>query len=438
MQMKRVLAFLLAASLLLMPLAATAAGDNKSLSVLWASTGYGNYADYTAERLKELYGLDITLEYNAKAHEVLQPQIVAGNPPDVAMVQQNFFNYFAAIDAGAFTPITSYLDLTVDGGDETVRTMANQSIVDSLRVGGEAYVTMSNMNVAGLCYNKAMFREHGWEVPHSWDEFTALCEKIKSTTDIWPFIYPGMYPYYLSQFFYPMVAAAGRGTESIKDINNMKEGIWLSDEVKTAAERLQYMRDHGYFYDGLISLDHTSSQMEFVNGKVAMVSAGSWLQNEMADSWPEGFELGYMVNPGTASPEGEKFVQISGTLMGFPSAAKNKDWIGEFLQVYYSPASASAVAKKTGAVISPVAVSTNEEVRASLSPFVTDCFSAAAENTSIFMIYTIWYSEFFAGFQNQLTALVSGEIDAPAFCENMEALAQAVRADDSLVKYTVS
>jgi len=436
--MKKVVAFLVVVSLFLMPLTAMAGGDNKDLNILWSSTGYGNYADYTAERLKELYGLNITLEYNAKAHEVLQPQIIAGNPPDVVMAQQNFFDYFSAIDAGAFTPITQYLDLTVDGSDESVHTMANAPVVDSLRVNGEAYVLMSNMNVAGICYNKTMFKEHGWEVPRNWEEFAALCETIKTTTNIAPFIYPGMYPYYLSQFFYPMVAAVGRGTESIKDINNMKEGIWLSDVVKIAAERLQYMRDHGYFYDGLISLNHTSSQMEFVNGKVAMVSCGSWLQNEMSDSWPEGFDLGYMVNPCGDQADGEKFVQVSGTLMGFPSAAKNKDWIGEFLQVYFSPASAAAVAKQSAAVISPVAVSTNEEVRAALSPFVSECFNAAAGNTSIFMIYTIWYAEFFAGFQNQLTALVSDEIDAPAFCENMEALAQAVRDDDFIVKHTVS
>ncbi|MEF9974248.1 MAG: extracellular solute-binding protein [Clostridia bacterium] len=437
--MKKVCSVLLVVSLLLMPLsAAYAAGDNKDLSILWSSTGYGNYADYTAARLTELYGLNINLEYNAKAHEVLQPQIIAGNPPDVVMAQQNFFDYFAAIDAGAFTPITKYLELPVEDSDQTVHAMANASIIDSMRVNGEAYVMMSNMNISGICYDKAMFAKHGWAVPQSWDEFIALCETIKTTTDIAPFIYPGMYPYYMSQFFFPMIAAVGRGTESIKDINNMKEGIWLSDEVRTSADRLQQMRDKGYFAKDLLSLNHTSAQMEFINGRVAMVSCGSWIQNEMGDNWPEDFELGFMVNPCGNAPDSEKFVQISGTLMGFPSAAKNHDWIGEFLQTYYSPASAVAVANQCAVVISPTAVTESAALRAALTPFVAECFDTTAQNTSIFMIYTIWYSEFFAGLQNQLTALISGEIDAPVFCENMEKLAQGVRDDDFIAKYTLS
>ncbi len=437
--MKRAFALLLAAFLAAGVL--SAAGEektNKDLSVLWSSGGNGDFVDYTVERLTEKYGLNITLEYNSKAHEILQPQIIAGNPPDVAMVQHGFFDYFAAIEAGKYTPITEYLSRPVEGSDKTVFEVANPDVIDSMRVNGESYIIMSNMNVNGIFYSAKMFRDHGWAVPATWDEFTALCETIKTTTNIAPFIYPGMYPYYLQSLVMPSIASCGRGTESIKDINNMVEGIWLSDEVKETAERIQYMRDHGYFAENLISLNHTASQMEFINGKAAMIAGGSWLENEMGDNWPADFELSFMPMPIQKSAEDETFIIVTGNLFGFPSAAKNKEWIGEFLETYYSPASALRVAKDCAVVISPAMVAESEEVRSVLKDSVVQCYTAANDNTKVFMLYNMWYAQFHKEYQNQLTALISGEIDAQQWCENMENLAEGVREDDFITKYKVS
>ena len=436
--MKKAVSLVLLVCFLLTFTVAYAAGDNKHLNILWGTTGYGNYVDYAIEHLEKTYDLDIDIEYNAKADEVLQPQILAGNPEDIVMVQQSKFDYFAAIEAGKFTDITEYLELPVEGSDKTVKEMANPAIIDALCVDGRAYVMMSNMNVGCICYDKTMFAEHGWEVPRCWDEFIALCEEIKTTTDIAPFIFPGMYPYYLRQVIIPMMCACGRGLDTLKDINNMEPGIWNSPEALEAAKRIQYMRDQGYFADGLVSMDHTTSQMEFVNGKVAMIACGSWLQNEMGDAWPEGFELGVIVDPTGATPDSEKFIQVNGTMMGFPADAANKEWIGEFLQFYFSEENAQHVAEDCAVVLSPAAIAENENVSAALSPFVAECFAAAAENSALTQMWSTWYTEFFAEWQNQLISLVAGNIDAEEYCDNVEALAQAVRDDDFITKYKLS
>src|SRR5699024_4048544 len=34
-------------------------------------------------------------------------------------------------------------------------------------------------NAAGVLYNKDLFDQHGWTIPTTWDEFTALCESIQ-------------------------------------------------------------------------------------------------------------------------------------------------------------------------------------------------------------------------------------------------------------------
>lgn len=410
---------------------------NLDLNILWSAGGNGEYVNNTVATLEGKYGLNIDIEYNPKAHEVFRPLLLAGEPPDIVMVQHSFFDYFKAIEEGAFTPISEYVELPADGTDEKVIDIIGSDIVNSMRMNGDAYIILSNMNVNGLYYNKAMFDEHGWEAPTTWQEFVDLCEEIKSTTDIAPFIYPGMYPYYLQSFVMPNIASLGNGMDTIKAINNMEEGIWESDAVKGAIERLEYMRDKGYFYNGLISLSHTEAQMEFINGRVAMIAAGSWLENEMAGNWPDGFELTYMTTPAGESASDEKFVVVSGNLFGFPSEAKNKEWIGEFLQTYYSPENAKVVAEDFEVAISPAMAVENQDVRKALNSSTVSSLEAAYEHTKMFMLYNIWYPEFHVTYQNNLTALISGEINADEFCERMEAEAEKIRNDDSITKYKV-
>lgn len=44
---------------------------------------------------------------------------------------------------------------------------------------GEIFVLPLNMDVAGIIYNKGLLKELGAEVPKTWDEFLAICEKGK-------------------------------------------------------------------------------------------------------------------------------------------------------------------------------------------------------------------------------------------------------------------
>lgn len=412
--------------------------SNRNLSILWSSGGNGEFVNYTVDFLKEQYGLTVDIEYNAKAHEVFQPQLIAGNPPDIVMVQHSFFNYYEAIRAGAFQDISSYLSLPVNGSDKTIREVANPSIIEGTSVDGKTYLLMSNMNIGGLYYNQAMFDEHGWSVPETWDEFISLCETIKTTTDIAPFAYPGMYPYYMNCFIFPQFCTLGNGMETFKDYNNMKEGFWISDPVKESMERIQYMRDNGYFLDKLTSLSHTETQMEFINGNVAILACGSWLENEMASNWPDDFQLAYMPTPAGDTADAEQFVVASGNMFGFPTDAANSEWTGEFLQTYYSDESAICIAQDCGVVISPSMVVETEEIRSSLPDSVVKTYEAANDATILYSLASIWYAEFWTNYQNTLAAFVAGDMDADEFCRMMEDFSETIRNDDSIEKYTIS
>lgn len=197
------------------------------------------------------------------------------------------------------------------------------------------------------------------------------------------------------------------------------------------------MQQHGYFLDNMIGLSHTETQMEFINGNVAMLCCGSWLENEMSGNWPDGFDLHFMVTPAVSSADEEKFVQLSGHLFAFPAAAKNKEWNADFVAAYFSEESAVRVAKECGVVITPEYVASNDEIKAALPASVVETFTLTNENTGYYMLASKWYSEWNAEYQNLMDELVDGQITADAFCSQMEENTAALREDSNIVKYTV-
>jgi N-acetylglucosamine transport system substrate-binding protein len=434
--MKRTLVLVLTVLLVLCGFAIAEEKTNNEVSILWDGGGNGEFVNYAIEQM-EAKGAKFDIEYTPKAHEVFQPMLVGGNPPDIVMVQFGFFNHFEAIQAGAFQEIDDLLNVVVDGSDKMVGEIANPDIVNAVMVDGHHYLLSSNMNVGGMYYNKTMFDEHGWTVPTTWDEFIALCEEIKTTTDIAPIAYPGMYPYYFDCFFFPQVLALGEGSKTLNDMNNMVEGFWTSEPAKEAAKRVEYMCEQGYFLENMIGLSHTETQMEFINGNVAMLCCGSWLENEMAGNWPDDFDLHFMVTPAVKNAEDEKFVQLSGHLVCFPAAAKNTEWNKDFVAAYYSEESAVRVAKECGVVITPEYIASNEEIKAALPASVVETFTLTNENSGYSMLATKWYSEWNDQRQALTDQLVDGEISAEGFCETMEANSAAVRENPDIVKYTV-
>ena len=73
-------------------------------------------------------------------------------------------------------------------------------------------------------------------------------------------------------------------------------------------ERLVEFSKRGYLHPGTASFDHTQSQMEFLQGKAAMITNGTWIANEMKDVVPADFEWGFMPFPG--NDKGQKQVLI--------------------------------------------------------------------------------------------------------------------------------
>ena len=69
--------------------------------------------------------------------------------------------------------------------------------------------------------------------------------------------------------------------------------VYLAPENIELWNRIYEMGKKGYFAEGLAALTHTQSQMQVVQEKAAMVSTGTWVENEMEEAAPADFKSGF-------------------------------------------------------------------------------------------------------------------------------------------------
>ena len=131
-------------------------------------------------------------------------------------------------------------------------------------------------STAFIYYNKELFKEMGLEVPTNFDDFIAVCDKIKAK-GITPIGLAGQDPWN-TEFPFDWIYAnqiavklgAGGYQKSLQDgsfsLDN-PEGIEVFKKIKKLSS---------YFQKGVTNDSETSTQDLFAKKKVAMTLAGSW------------------------------------------------------------------------------------------------------------------------------------------------------------------
>lgn len=195
-----------------------------------------------------------------------------------------------------------------------------------------------DLGLLGILYNKKMFQDNGWnEKPQTWNEFLGLAEQIQSSGTAVPYAFTGVYPVYASWPFDTAAMYVG-GDEWLQRYWDRTAGIYSEPATLAPFVKWAEFVDKGYVLKGSEALNHTQSQMEFVQGNVAMIPGGSWIENEMQESTPEGFEFGFMIPPTNDAAVEKKY--LTGTVNSLWAYAKkpdlNKQWTKEFLRFWYS------------------------------------------------------------------------------------------------------
>ena len=336
--MRKLLSLLLCLVLLGSVASALAQADytGRKLDVLFMVGGQGKMADPILAKLEEkLPGLETTVVYDHMAADILRNRTLANDMPDIFDVNQGFYDYLSAIDEGVVKPLDFLYDTPcVDDPSKTLKDILNFQTMNRGYVGGKYYMIPDTLYTSGLWYDAKMFRDKGYEVPKTWDEFVALGEKAKADGK-YLLLYTTKYggEYFQQYWFDPLLLSLD--VNAFGDIQNLKENAWSNPAVRKALELTVDLIDKGYVDQVSGTLDIPETQMEFCNGNVLFYACGSWLEAEMAGNWPEGFELTYLAFP--PQKEGEPSYNIVAPVVSAVSAStQNEDLVKEYYRYMLS------------------------------------------------------------------------------------------------------
>lgn len=290
--------------------------------------------------------LNVKESAGPKINEQNKPRWIGGNPPDFVYIDGPGLNDRQMVEDGQLEDLTDWLkDAKNIDGDLITDILAQPA----QQFDGKVYNIPLVLNSWGVFWNKALFTEKGWAEPTDFQSFLDVSDKIKAA-GITPFIHTGKYPYYINgAILYPAIVSANNNDYKIlQDMAESKEEAFKSPAVLAALNKIVALRDKGFIDKASIQINHTDSQMLFLQNKDAFIPNGLWLPNEMSKDIPAGFDFGFI--PSVTQEAGNKVVANTSTAtVAISKNAKNKEAAKAFLQFVFSKAQASQWAELSGA-----------------------------------------------------------------------------------------
>lgn len=409
-------------------------GGRTEIEVAVFQGGFGlEFFQQAAREYEKLHpDVKIKLWGNPRVWEQLRPRFVSGDVPDLTWPGWGM-DYWALVADGQVLAMDKYLAEKAYDQDIPWKDTFYPSLLNKGMYNGHYYIMPYNNNVVGWWYNVDMFKKHGWTPPKKYEELLVLCEKIKKA-GIAPITYQGKYPaYMLRGFFFPWVISAG-GIQVYNDAQNLKPGAWKHPAFLKAAQMIVELRDKGYFQKGAMGMDHTGSQMEFVLGRAAMITCGTWLGSEMKKQMPPDFHMAFFNYPMLKDGKGDPTLVSAGTEDWIiPAKAKHPDIAADFFRFMTS----LEMAKKY-VVEKNTLMSIKGSEKTDISPDLAGAAEAFNKASGTWDVdYGQWYKSLNKATESAIASLLNGEITPEQCLDRMEKAAEATRKDKSIPKHTV-
>ncbi|GGK72036.1 N-acetylglucosamine/diacetylchitobiose ABC transporter substrate-binding protein [Mangrovihabitans endophyticus] len=368
---------------------------------------------------------------------VVQPRFTAGNPPDMINNSgSKLMDQGALVQAGQVQDLTDlFAAPSVDIEGKTVKDTLIPGTVEQGTFNNKPYVLNYAFTVFGLWYSGKLFSDNGWTAPTTWADFTALLDKMKAK-GITPYGYAGANASYYQYLVILTSAAKIGGPDILKNIDNLEDGAWQSDAVKQAAKAWGEIGAK-YSNKAFLGLKHTEVQLQHDQYKVGFYPSGSWLENEQAKDTPDGFDYQVMPVPSVTTADKMPATAIyaaAGEQYFVASKGKNPRGGMEYLRHMLSKAGAKGFTELTK-VLTVVAGATEGE---DISPGLTSgnkMLSAAGSDYFSYRFDT-WYKKLDDEARAATNELMFQGGTADKFCARMQKVADAVKADDSIEKFT--
>jgi len=190
--------------------------------------------------------------------------------------------------------------------------------------------------------------------------------------------------------------------------------------------------------EGSEALSHTESQAEWLQGKAVFIPNGNWLENEMKDLIPDGFDM--VVSPTPPLTEGgpvgfEGIQTYSGQPFTVPAQAKNPEGGMEMIRMIISKQNARYFSEYAQALTTVTGAADGLDLSTAFNS-AKEVTEAAGDQVLAPPLYGTWYKALGEEVTVQMGALLGGQIDPDGFIDAIQQAFDDVANDDSIPKFT--
>ncbi len=257
--------FLVAGCLLFLAGCGRKSGEKTEITLLQ----YKPEAVSIFEKLEEEFNathddIHLTIESPNDAMTILKIRFIREDIPDIIGIGGDV-NYSNFLDAKMIMDISDF-----DGLDFIKQSYKDiDKALEYVPYEG-VYAVPYVANAAGILYNKDMFEAHGWEIPNTWEEFTALCDQIESEgilplyfgfRDVWTCLAP-----------WNALAVGLAPSDVCQQVN--RGDTTFSEEYRDVAEKMLDILDYGPADP--FAYDYNGACTAFANGESAMYPIGNY------------------------------------------------------------------------------------------------------------------------------------------------------------------
>lgn len=386
--------------------------------------GYGDaWWKQVIQEFQQLHpDLKIKESAGPKINDQMKPRWIQGSPPDFVYIDGAGSNTSQMVADDQLLDITDWFQTATTPDGKLVKDMLISQPQEYQP--GKVHAVPLVFGSWGTFYDKALFRQNNWEVPTDFDSFLAVGDKIKADGKMSVYIHTGVYPYYMNGGLLDpaIVAMNNYDTSIVKKINSLEAGVWGSEPVRKALDRIVQMQAKGFFDAGSPALNHTDSQSQWLQHKAAFIPNGLWVESEMAKDIPAGFEFGFM--PSITQDKGGKYVANPYVAtVGIAKKAKNPEAAKAFMAFLYTEAHG-----KSWAELSKAPSNIKADLEATNAPALTkEAAKFYNSDSTVISPEVVIPEELVTERNNATLALTTGKITVDEWVDRMEKATEKAR-----------
>lgn len=271
--------------------------DTSTTTVKWlTSRPVGGAIDETMREIADQYSKEkggkwkIDFETTADRPSYLQKlkTLVAGNNmPDIIDTDPDLYAK-ELVKAGKLVDMKKFLQKNDYYQNFYPTALKYQEFSD-----GSMYTLPLEYHVEMIWYNKKLFSQHGIDVPKTFNQWLAACEKLKKA-GVTPISVDGIDRWPVQRYL-AMPAFRQTGNQFIENLSQGKEKM----SSQTGVDSVKFVKEIGqYFNEGFSATDYATAQSMFLDGKSAMYYIGDWEIGAMQEKYDAG-EVDYFYMPTT-------------------------------------------------------------------------------------------------------------------------------------------